>query len=485
LNRAEFFRRLSDHAAFRPGSVALADGTGTRVRWRDLPDLVAAAAAEVESATPRSLGLLAGNGVPWVLADLAALSTATPVVPLPGFFSDGQLTHALRVALPDVVATDDPDRIPRVAPGAVALGTSVAGLDLFATGARGGSGPVADRITFTSGTTGAPKGVCLRTEGMLGVASSLALALASGPADRHLALLPLAILLENLGGVWRSLLAGGGLVLPKLTLLGVKGATGADGGAILDSLEAARATTVILMPAHLRAVVDELARGRRPPPALRFAGVGGARVPPKDLLRARTAGFPAFEGYGLSEASSVVSLNLPGADRPGSVGRPLPHAKVRVSKAGEVLVRGALFAGYVGDATPPPTGEFWPTGDLGRIDDDGYLHLLGRKREFLVTAYGRNVSPAWLEERLLESGTISHAVVFGEGRAQPAAVVSCPTGPDAAGEVVRRVNGLLPDYARIATFALRADLPPAGTCAERERLGALLGKECTWVSTND
>jgi long-subunit acyl-CoA synthetase (AMP-forming) len=152
----------------------------------------------------------------------------------------------------------------------------------------------------------------------------------------------------------------------------------------------------------------------------------------------------------LSEGASVQTLNLPGADRPGSVGRVLPHARVRLADDGELLVGGALFAGYLGDAEAPPL--WWPTGDLGRIDDEGYVHVLGRKKHVLITAFGRNVSPEWVETALRGEPAVAQAVVFGDGEPALSAVLWPLHGaePDAALEAaVDAANQTLPDYARV------------------------------------
>ena len=87
----------------------------------------------------------------------------------------------------------------------------------------------------------------------------------------------------------------------------------------------------------------------------------------------------------------MQTLNLPGADRPGSAGRPLPHARVRVAADGEIEIAGSLFAGYLGEAARRRTGG--PPATSARIDADGFLHVRGRKKHVLITAFGRNVRP--------------------------------------------------------------------------------------------
>jgi long-subunit acyl-CoA synthetase (AMP-forming) len=191
----------------------------------------------------------------------------------------------------------------------------------------------------------------------------------------------------------------------------------------------------------LAALAAALEHGARPPRSLRFAAVGGAKVSAGLLARARALGLPVYEGYGLSECASVVSLNVPGADRPGSAGRALSHARVRIEE-GEIVV-----------------GEL-RTGDLGRVDAEGYLHIEGRRSNVLITSFGRNVSPEWPEAELVAGGAIAQAAVFGEARPRLCAlVVPAPGATSAAIEAqVRAANERLPDYARIGAW-ISADEP--------------------------
>src|SRR3546814_875250 len=149
----------------------------------------------------------------------------------------------------------------------------------------------------------------------------------------------------------------------------------------------------------LRAMVGALATGKlAAPEGLRLAAVGGAAVGRTLLKQAHALGVPAYEGYGLSEGASVQTLNLPRANRPGSAGSALPHAHLRIAPDGEIEISGSVFAGYLGQTDVPL--EWWPTGDLGHLDDDGFLHVHGRKKHILITGFGRNVSPEWVETEI-------------------------------------------------------------------------------------
>ncbi|MFC5816325.1 AMP-dependent synthetase/ligase [Nonomuraea sp. NPDC050478] len=143
----------------------------------------------------------------------------------------------------------------------------------------------------------------------------------------------------------------------------------------------------------------------------------------------RGVGIEVFEGYGLTETSAPCSVNLPGGNKIGTVGRPLPGVTLRVADDGEILARGRnVFTGYWNDDRA--TGEvldaegWFHTGDVGELDDDGYLRITGRKKEILVTAAGKNVAPGPLEDALRAHPLVSQAMVIGDGRPFVSALVT-------------------------------------------------------------
>ena len=134
----------------------------------------------------------------------------------------------------------------------------------------------------------------------------------------------------------------------------------------------------------------------------------------------RGAGVTVLEGYGLTETAAPCTVNLPGATRIGSVGRPLPGTSVRLDEDGEILIKGiGLFRGYHNNpaATAEALDDGWlRSGDLGSLDDEGFLRITGRKKELIVTAGGKNVAPAVLEDRLRGHPLVSQVLVVGDGR---------------------------------------------------------------------
>ncbi len=166
----------------------------------------------------------------------------------------------------------------------------------------------------------------------------------------------------------------------------------------------------------------------------------------------RGAGIPVLEGYGLTETTGAATVTSPDDIKVGKVGRPLPGTGVRVSDEGELLVTGPhVFQGYWEGADPPPAGggssRWLRTGDLGEIDGDGFVRVTGRTREILVTAGGKNVVPAPLEDTVRTHPLVDHCLVVGEDRPFVAALVTLdpelardwaeardkPHGPRAAG----------------------------------------------------
>lgn len=449
---------IARHGVARPDAAALIGAEAT-LSYAALVSAIAYARDWLDAARPSALGLAVNDSPAWAVLDLAALAAGIPVVPLPPFFSAAQKRHALRDAGADWLITDNAQDYADLFDAGVPSRTiSVAGtvLTLQSTGtAPTRLPPDTAKVTYTSGTTGAPKGVCLDAAAMDAVAASLVYACALAPSDRHLSALPLATLLENVGGVYALLIAGGCTILGPVDGFGGTGGRAFDALALVRALDRRAATTVILVPQMLLALVGALERGASAPARLRIAAVGGAHVSPQLLERAERCGLPAYEGYGLSECGSVVALNTPTGRKRGSVGRPLPHADVRIAPDGEIVVSGTTLLGYTGTTVVAP--REWPTGDIGRFDADGFLYITGRKRTVLITAFGRNVAPEWVESELVAQPAIAQAAVFGEARPWLAAVV-VPRDRGALPGAIAAVNETLPDYARIHAW-VEADAP--------------------------
>ncbi|MCU0923765.1 MAG: AMP-binding protein, partial [Burkholderiaceae bacterium] len=426
---------------------ALDDG---RRAWSaaQLDGAVAAAGKALALAGARVLATVLDNGPAFVALDEAALQCGIVHVPLPQFFTAAQMQHALQAAGVDTLLVARP--LAAAWPGFRWGPVEVAGESLMharlpATHVAMPANSV--KITFTSGTTGTPKGVCLSAEALQRVTRGLVEAMAPLQIERHLNALPFAVLLENIAGLMAPRLHGATVITLPLRELGLVGSSGFDAAVFQAAVQRHQPHSLILLPQMLRAWCAHLMRtGQRAPSSLKLVAVGGAAVGAPLIRAAQALGIPACEGYGLSEGASVQTLNLPGAERPGSAGRALPHALLRLADDGEILIAGSLFSGYLGDAAPVP--DWWPSGDLGHIDDDGYLHVSGRKKNLLITAFGRNVSPEWVETALRGHPAVLQAVVFGDGEPALSAVL-WPTQADATDAALQAAvdaaNAALPD----------------------------------------
>lgn len=439
------------------GAPALDDGI-RRVDYGSLAGLVADERAWLLAGPDERHALLADNGVPWAIADLALHCADLPSVPLPGSFTTAQLRHAVDDVGIDSILTDDVARVVRQLPGWTATGTAPASGLLrlrrkLPLAGRSILPPGTAKVTYTSGSTSTPRGVCLSAGSLEAVAHSLADATRVLPITRHLVVLPLATLLENVGGLYAPLLRGALSLIPSCARTGMSyGAF--DLRRFVTTVGEAAPHSLILVPELLQALVTAADSGWRVPDSLRFVAVGGARVAPVLLERAAAVGLPVYEGYGLSECGSVVCLNRPGASRPGTVGRPLPHVRVRVDERGEVRVAGRNMLGYLGDAPLEPQAEL-ASGDLGSFDADGYLRLDGRLGNRFITAFGRNVSPEWIESELSQRLGGQPVLAHGEARPYVVALLGGGMQPDDAAveRAVRATNSQLPDYAQVRRWS--------------------------------
>ena len=317
-------------------------------------------------------------------------------------------------------------------------------------------------VIYTSGTTGRPKGCELTHENLLSVVRNTFMGPLAGihavVDSSTMLFLPLAHVFARvieIGCLEAGIILGHcedmGQLLPELAsfqptfVLAVprvfeKVYNGAEGKAMADGrgkIFARAAATAVAYSESLdspagpalrlraeHAVFDRLfykklraALGGRADLAIS----GGAALAPRLGHFFRGVGVAVLEGYGLTETSAPVSVNRPDRQKIGTVGLPLPGVAVKIADDGEVLVRGkSVFPGYWENETATKdafTADGWyATGDLGELDDEGFLSITGRKKEIIVTAGGKNVAPAVLEDRLRMHGLISQCMVVGDGR---------------------------------------------------------------------
>ena len=322
---------------------------------------------------------------------------------------------------------------------------------------------------------------------MEAVAASLVEVIGPDYAGRHLPVLPLSIMLENVAGLYVTLLAGGEYRVLAPSRLGLEEPFRPDIGRLASAIAGERATSLILPPELLRALLMVMGFTGARFPRLNFVAVGGSKVAPGLLSQAATLGLPVYEGYGLSECASVVALNTPSSRKIGSVGRPLRHVKVEIAADGEIIVSPRPFLGYASGVLHEGPVH---TGDVGRLDAEGFLHIDGRRSNTIITTFGRNVAPEWVESELLAQPEIRQALVFGDGQAELGALIVPLTphiGEEAVAGAVERANENLPAYARIRWWRLRGPFDPAAgelTANGRPRRAALLSGHRDFINAS-
>ncbi len=315
-------------------------------------------------------------------------------------------------------------------------------------------------LIYTSGTTGKPKG-CMLTHGNfmfeLGVAVDELHELFDSHNASTLLFLPLAHvfariiqvgavksrarlghsadiknLVADLGEFEPTFILAVPRVFEKVFNSASQRATADGRGRIFDraadvAIAWSRASDGKRVPVRLRAqhaLFDRLVYGKLRQAlggSCTYAISGGAPLGDRLGHFYRGIGLTVLEGYGLTETTAALSVNLPDATKIGTVGRPLPGTSVRLADDGELLFRGGqVFAGYWGDeaatAEAIDRDGWFHTGDVGEVDDEGFVRITGRKKEILVTAGGKNVAPAVLEDRLRANALVDQCLVVGDGQ---------------------------------------------------------------------
>jgi long-subunit acyl-CoA synthetase (AMP-forming) len=435
-------------------------GSTYQLSYRELKTAIGDTADKLINQCDGVIGLLMDNCPAWAVIDLACQASQTTLVPLPPFYTDEQIQHVIKDAGIQWILTDNPSRFSNN------KATHLINIDCDSvtsvfTGAETKELlPGTSKITYTSGTTGQPKGVCLSEESLLSVSQSLVERSQATSTDIHLALTPLAVLLENIATVYTCILTGCTSCIPSLAETGLTGSSGLDSEKQFAVLDKYKATSAIVMPQMLYVMVLACMTGVPVPKNLRFLSVGGATVSQSLLLRAQDCGLPVFQGYGLSECASVVSLNSPKHNKVGSVGKVLPHLQVQISDESEVLVKGPVFNGYLNKQNNDKD-IFLATGDIGFLNDN-YLYITGRKKNQFITSFGRNISPEWMEDKLTENTIINKAFVYGEAKPWNTAVLFSTLDSNSIrdrsiAQFVKQINETLPDYAQIKKWIIAGD----------------------------
>jgi len=343
-------------------------------------------------------------------------------------------------------------------------------------------------LVYTSGTTGPPKGAMLTHGNLMATLRSLTSLVQLSTGDRFLSFLPLSHITERCISHFGQIVSGGetwfarGLatiaedlqtVRPTL-FFAVPRVWEKFRAAVLESAATAPPPVRPLLHRYLAlatkrgqgapgwgtpteqrlygvldASVGALVRKRLGLDRARILSSGAAAIHPDLLGWFHGLGLPVAEGYGQTEVSLCTSLNPIEDIHLGTVGKPIPGVEVRIARDGEILVRsGGVCAGYWGK--PDASAELvdadgWlHSGDVGFVDDGGYLHVTGRKKDLIITSYGKNIAPAEIETALRYQPVVSQAVVVGDGRPYLTALLTIDS--DAAAELIDGdVRGLTPE----------------------------------------
>ncbi|WP_163836181.1 AMP-binding protein [Spartinivicinus ruber] len=449
--RRHFWQRLHHWQSQYPSTSALQDDV-TNITWQQLPEIITAMSEALYLPSKQPVGLILDNGCPWVITDLALLFNGNATIPLPEFFSQQQIWHVIQDAGLQWFVIDrlptwmKQEQILQQQP--LPMGLSLVQLATTAPSKLLPRGVA--KITYTSGTTGTPKGVMLSATHQLRVAHALSERLAPLGLKRHGCSLPLAVLLENVAGVYCSLWQGATVLLPSLANQGWQQSRLMDWPRYLQTWEQLQPHSLIWLPEILRQVIQQqtLAPLRKKlAEQVRFIAVGGGKVPISLLQQAQQQGLPVYEGYGLSECASVVAVNTPFDNVAGSVGRILPHLQAHCNKQGELELRGNTFLGYLGQHAQPTRKV--KTGDLAKLASDGLLTISGRRKQVIINSYGRNINPEWIESEASSFAALQQLVLLGDEQMVNTALVFSSASFNAIEQSLQQLNQSLPDYAQV------------------------------------
>ncbi len=401
------------------------------------------------------VAVMAPTSARWMVVEMAILCLGGVVVGVDPHAPPAEITHLLRRLDVRALVTDTPARLAEVPLPMLraSLGEGAADVsgwdDLLTSPALDAPGPAAGdpaMMLFTSGTTGVPRTIEYTHAQVLEALRAVRGALPELDAtDRMIAWLPMANLFQRMVNL---LAVSCGAATHFLD----------DPREILATIAEVEPTFFIGVPRFYEKLLASpeapLLGGK-----LHYALTGSAPIAKGVLEALRDRGALVLEAYGLSENVVPMAMNRLSAHRFGSVGRPLECNEIRIAADGEVEVRGpGLFRGYHGEPGP---GErftadgFYRTGDLGRFDDDGFLHLLGRSTDMLKTSTGHRVSPSRVEAVYTGIPGVDRLVVVGEGRPYLVALV-VPNPMEMA--AVLSVDAALEPADLAASSAVRAHL---------------------------
>ena len=473
----ETFRRMREEC---PQSAAFLVTSGDRalpISWKQFTDDIDLVVSLIKSHAPKSrIALLGENSYEWLVSHAAIMFSGATVVPLDSDLPAEEIADRLKFVgasalIYSSLHESKAKAVARFVPGLVVAAFGSIRTERFLDKIRRAfrhsdsvwseespsySPEATSIIMFTSGTTSTPRGAELTIAGMETFIDSARRVLEMKAGDRSLMLLPL----HHIFGLCTSY---------TMLCAGVALGICPDFRRIYDAVERFRANFMFLVPALAEILAAKIEqRGKSAEDALGYPIdwilTGGAPLPRRAYERLAALGIKTITGYGLTETTSLYSLEpSSGNPRIGSAGvvSKNPAMETSVSASGELLIRGpSVMKGYLGE--PEKTAQavdadgWFHTGDIGRIDADGYVWITGRASRTIVLSSGKKVAPEDLESRLLAIPGILEAVVSGEGDSREIMAEVYGTIPERSIlNAVGQMNLELPVYKRIKKTVVR------------------------------
>lgn len=389
------------------------------------------------------IGLVATNSIEWIAADLALLKLGVCEVPVPMAFTAEQAENLLRSCSYVLVDEQGSHQIkewakerPKIAEIPSIFLPQIGESDAAHSAPEQSSVRSLCKVIHTSGSTSNPKGVRITIDGLDAVIHSLSSLVNPDYYKNYLSVVPFSLLIEQICAIYIPFTLGGAVsLLPKSKP--VLGERGSSTKSIVNFTPKVQPSALTIPPALVAAYVDVAHQNQRlgprelstllfGAPTAPLIAAGGGSVSKALLTALADRGIDIFQGYGLSEASSVVCWNTPNTNKFGTVGRPLPHISYQIEDDGELKISSvALCDGYetLDPSACPIKESVLYTGDIASVDDDGFISIIGRKKNLIITAAGRNVSPEPIESMLKESSEVIDVIVVGEGKELLSAIV--------------------------------------------------------------
>lgn len=426
----------------------------------------------VDGTGKTTVGLCFDDPVNWILTTLATQVAGVVAVPIPREFTEAQISSF--VPNLDLVLTDSKAIASKLSAlqmsGSTVTDHELTNAGLLLLRSMQTSKPRislptdAVGVIHTSGSTNTPKGVVISDEGLQIVVRSMCERLSNVGPVRYASVLPMSLLLEQILGIFVPVFTDGSVAVLPHSVPCYTG-TQPELHPYLATICESHANFAMVPPSFLAELMKlTLTSGGSPRDwigrELSVLATGGAPIEATTLTFLKGAGLEVFQGYGLSENTSVVSWTYPGPNSLGSVGRPLEHNEVRITEDGEVEVKGkSVFLGYVSQGEFTLRGESWlKTGDNGFFDKEGCLHITGRDSNLIVLSSGRNVSPEWVEGKFKAIPNVKDVLLVGHGRPFLSAIVlvnkgiRCEQVLETVERAAGEINSELPEFSRVKAF---------------------------------